>query len=85
MKWLLPLMLFLLFSETTLAQNQKGKRVIEIDFEDELVQGDIQKPELFYLLQRKRFNFNRMLQLREDFIPEMESTGKKLELGDFDK
>ena len=61
--------------------SQEKKRRIDINFEDELVRGDIKKPELFYLLQRKQFNFKRMINLRDDFIPEMKSTGKRIQVG----
>ena len=61
--------------------SQEKKRRIDINFEDELVKGDIKKPELFYLLQRKQFNLKRMINLRDDFIPEMKSTGKRIQVG----
>jgi hypothetical protein len=47
------------------------KRKTSIDFEDELIEGELKKPELFYLLQKKQFNFKRLIKLREDFLPEM--------------
>lgn len=55
------------------AQEKGGgeKRKTKIDFEDELVEGELKKPELFYLLQKKQFNFKRLIKLREDFLPEM--------------
>lgn len=49
----------------------KPKKQTKIDFEDELVEGELKKPELFYLLQKKQFNFKRLIKLREDFLPEM--------------
>ena len=33
--------------------------------------GLIQKPELFYLFQKKNFNYKRLIKLRENFLPEM--------------
>jgi len=48
-----------------------AKKQTKIDFEDELVEGELKKPELFYLLQKKQFNFKRLIKLREDFLPEM--------------
>lgn len=54
------------------ASSGKGqKKQTKIDFEDELVEGELKKPELFYLLQKKQFNFKRLIKLREDFLPEM--------------
>lgn len=49
-----------------------------IDFEDELVEGELKKPELFYLLQKKQFNFKRLIKLREDFLPEMRRDGDEI-------
>lgn len=47
-----------------------GKRTT-VDFEDQLVEGQAQKPELFYLLQQRNNNFKRLIILRENFLPEM--------------
>ncbi len=43
----------------------------EISFDDELVEGERRKPELFYLLQKKQYNFGKLIRLRENFLPEM--------------
>ena len=60
------------FPRAAAAAEDKGeKKRTKIDFEDELVEGELKKPELFYLLQKKQFNFKRLIKLREDFIPEM--------------
>jgi hypothetical protein len=53
------------------ATKSGDKKKTNIDFEDELVEGELKKPELFYLLQKKQFNFKRLIKLREDFLPEM--------------
>lgn len=52
-----------------------------VDFEDELIQGEVNKPELFYLLQQKQFNFKRLIKLREDFLPEMRRTSEEIKRG----
>ncbi len=57
---------------------QKQKRT-NVDFEDQLVQGGVKKPELFYLLQKKQFNFGKLIKMRENFIPEMTKTSEDLE------
>lgn len=62
-------------TEFALAQKKKlKKRTTEINFEDELVEGEFKKPELFFLLQKKQFNFNKLIRLRKNFIPEMRRT-----------
>lgn len=56
----------------------KDQKVYNLDFEDELVEGGVQKPDLFYLIQRKNFNFRKLVRLRENFLPEMKETSEHL-------
>ncbi len=49
------------------------ERKATLSFEDELVEGATTKPELFYLFQKKNFNYKRLIKLRENFLPEMRS------------
>lgn len=63
------------------AKSEKPKRQTKIDFEDELVEGELKKPELFYLLQKKQFNFKRLIKLREDFLPEMRRDADEIRRG----
>lgn len=55
------------------------ERRATLNFEDELVEGATQKPELFYLFQKKNFNYGRLIKLRENFIPEMRRTTEDLQ------
>lgn len=55
----------------------KGRKTT-INFEDELIEGEVKKPELLYLLQKKQFNFKRLIKLRENFLPEMRRTAEDL-------
>ncbi len=61
--------------ETKPKAQSKGKKTT-IDFEDQLIEGSRQKPELFYLLQNKDFNYKRLIRLREDFLPELRKSGE---------
>lgn len=61
--------------------NKGSKKRTTIDFEDELIQGEVKKPELFYLLQKKQFNFKKLIKLREDFLPEMRRTSEDIKGG----
>ena len=58
---------------------QKSTKRTNVDFEDQLVQGEVKKPELFYLLQKKQFNFGKLIKLRENFVPEMTKTAEDIE------
>lgn len=60
------------------AQQKKPKRT-NVDFEDQLIKGDIQRPDVIYLLQKKQFNFGKLIKMRENFIPEMTKTAEDLE------
>ncbi len=48
-----------------------GSRRLSIDFDDELVNGEKQNPDVEFLFNRKSSNFKRMIKLRGDFIPEV--------------
>jgi hypothetical protein len=64
------------------AQTSGGdKKTTSINFEDELVEGEVKKPELLYLLQKKQFNFKRLIKLRENFLPEMNRTSEDIQRG----
>ena len=62
-------------------EEQSSKKKTTIDFEDELVEGEVKKPELFYLLQKKQFNFKRLIKLRENFLPEMRRDADEIRRG----
>lgn len=57
----------------------KNPKKQSLNFEDELVEGSTNKPELFYLFQKKNFNYKRLIRLRENFVPEMRKTSEDLQ------
>lgn len=86
-KLLLALSLILTFfitlvglGSTVSAKKKDGdKRTTSINFEDELIQGEVKKPELLYLLQQKSFNYSKLIKLRKNFLPEMRRTAEDLQ------
>lgn len=60
------------------AEDKKPKRTT-INFEDQLIKGQSQKPDLIYMLQKKDFNYKRLIRLRENFIPEMRNSANEIE------
>lgn len=48
------------------------QKKINVKFGDELVKGQEEHPSMEYMFERKQFNFKKMIQLRENFIPEVE-------------
>jgi hypothetical protein len=83
----LRLIIIISFLSTSFAYAQSAKRgggdkkTTAINFEDELVEGEVKKPELLYLLQKKQFNFKRLIKLRENFLPEMGRTAEDINRG----
>ncbi len=71
---ILHLSALLLWSSAAMAQSGSAEKKQSLSFEDELVEGATQKPELFYLFQKRNFNYNRLIKLRENFLPEMRRT-----------
>lgn len=57
--------------DETAANKVKAEKKTSINFEDELIEGSAQKPDLFYLFQKNNFKFKKLIRLRENFIPEM--------------
>lgn len=81
------LMFYTIFTLSSVAYAQEAKKssggpadkkTTSINFEDELIEGEVKKPELLYLLQKKQFNFKRLIKLRENFIPEMGRTAEEI-------
>ncbi len=77
------LILFISFSSVMVfaQQGSRVKKRTNINFEDELIRGEVQKPELFYIMQKKQFNFSKLIKLRENFIPEMRKTAEDVPRG----
>lgn len=65
-------------SSSNIKMNPKGKTQT-LNFEDELIEGNVQKPDLFYIFQKKNFNYKRLIKLRENFLPEMRKTTEDIQ------
>lgn len=75
------IMVLVLFSSVSGFAQTGAVRTEKIQFDDELVEGEVRKPELFYLLQKKQFNYKRLIKLRENFLPEMKRDAEKIPVG----
>ena len=86
-KFVIHLVIFLLASMTlnwsvhSQASSKKKKRQESINFEDELIHGDVKGTDLLYLLRRKQFNYKRLIKLRKDFLPEMRRSAEGVQRG----
>lgn len=66
-------------AEPVRVEKSKDPKKQTLNFEDELVEGGTQRPDLFYLFQKKNFNYNRLIRLRENFLPEMKKTAEDVQ------
>lgn len=51
-----------------------SRKKVGVNFEDQLIEGEVKRPELMSILQKKQYNFGRLIKLRENFLPEMRKT-----------
>jgi hypothetical protein len=56
--------------------NSKKSKRTQISFENELIEGQRSKPDLFVVLQNRMNNSRRLFKLRENFLPEMRKTAE---------
>lgn len=61
------------FSESDLQSIDTSQyKKFNVKFDDEMIKGVTEKPELEYLFQRSDVNFKKLIRLRENFIPEVQ-------------
>lgn len=82
MKKLIQPLIFILslfgFLSAHAQQNQPKAKRTTVNFEDQLIEGQAQKPDLLYLLQKKKFNYKKLIRLRENFLPELRQTSNEI-------
>ena len=57
----------------------KGDKKTSINFEDELIEGTSQKPDMFYIFQKNNIKFKKLVKLRENFLPEMNRSAEDIQ------
>jgi hypothetical protein len=58
----------------TPAEEVLYKKTTIIDFSDVTITGELTKPEGSYLMNKKKANFNLLIRVRDNFLPEMIKT-----------
>lgn len=61
------------------AKITKGDKKQSLNFEDELIEGTSQKPDLFYIFQKNNIKFKKLVKLRENFLPEMNRSSEDIQ------
>ena len=75
----------MLLGSTAWAQETVGggdkvsfKKRTVIDFSDQVIEGELTKPEGSYVVSRKLSRFSSLIRLRENFVPELLSSPAQL-------
>ena len=74
--------IFYILSFSSVAEAQKRninrKKRITIDFQDELIEGDVTNPNIFHLFHKKQIRYSRLIRFRKNFLPEMRRTAREI-------
>ena len=77
------LFFLMLFSVSAIAQDDE-QRTTRLNFEDELISGDVSSPDLLLILRNKNPDYGRLLKLRDNFLPELRETRYEVVRGEND-
>ncbi len=72
--WIVAALVIVSFSGVGYAGEDTGvvyKKKTVYDFEDDLVEGDLVRPEGDFIGARRRSKHSSLIKIREDFVPEM--------------
>lgn len=75
MRVCIVIFLFLGFVNVSDAKEDDSRSEV-LKFDNELIEGNVQQPELMYLLKQKNFNYKKLIKIRKDFIPELKKTSE---------
>ena len=74
------LLILLFYAGSAFAQKKKG-RVYTVDFEDEFIEGHVKNPTIFHLFNKQQLEYDKLVDLKENFLPEMRRTAGEIEKG----
>ena len=60
------------------ASAQQSNKKTTINFEDQLIEGQAKNPDLLIMLKKKKFNYKKLIRLRENFLPELRKTSSEI-------
>ena len=80
MRFLKAITILLLLSLPAFAsakvEKKPNSRTKFYNFDDLLINGKVKKPQVLYTDARQKIKFGKLLKLRKDFLPKLESTKK---------
>ena len=75
MKFFIPFFVMFLYVSVAFA-NPADKKVKFYNFDDLLIDGKVKKPQVLWIDKRQKVKVEKLLKLKKDFIPKLESTKK---------
>ena len=75
MRSVLVILTVLIMSAPAYSQKKPTKTKF-YNFDDLLINGEYKKPQILYTDARQKVQFERLLKLKKDFLPKLESTAK---------
>ena len=77
-KYFLILAFVLIFS-APFALAKKKRKVYTVDFQDEFIEGHVKNPSIFQLFNKQQLEYGKMVDLKQNFLPEMRRTAGEIE------
>jgi len=65
-------------AQSTGAPEVVYKKKTVYDFDDDVVEGDLQRPDGENIMVNQRFKHSSLIQIRKDFVPEMTKSAERL-------
>lgn len=75
---LVVLLIFCFVGEAKTKNRKKRQKRVVINFEDELLEGNVSNPSIFHLFQKKELDYGRLVKFRKNFLPEMRRTAREI-------
>lgn len=67
---------FIVTMAVVIAKPKTGAKTKFYNFDDLMIDGKIKKPQVLYTDARQKVKFERLLQLKKDFLPNLKTTNK---------
>ncbi len=75
----LILLFFGLALHSVASEAKKKKGRVVINFQDELLRGNVSSPNPFHLFHNKQLDYGRFIKFRKNFLPEMRRTAQEIQ------
>ena len=75
---LVTVLVFCFVGEARTKRKKRRQKRVVINFEDELLEGNVSNPSIFHLFHKKELDYGRLVKFRKNFLPEMRRTAREI-------